>query len=162
MTAIKLRRPDTTEHGLITVMSALGPKAAAKVIGKSPSLLHRASNPDDDFGISVEHCIDLDVAYQLATGLEAPILQAYSVQVEKRSGQLPYHEPAAPMERVMQVMKETVEAADCYRALHLGSTPHERMVMLGEIAEAKEALERMALDVEAQDRPAVLRTEAAE
>lgn len=153
MPAMKLRRPDTVEHALTRVMSDLGPEAAAAAIGRSVSLLHRASNPDDEFQLSIEHCITLDAEYQTVTGNPGPLRQAFEAEVERLAGDLITHTPADPLDRVTQVIKEGAEAVQAYRASHAATSPHMRTVALTEIAEAIDALQAMARDLEAQDRP---------
>lgn len=151
MAAMKPRRPDTVEHAVTRVIADMGAETAGAAIGRSPWLLRKASDPDDDFCLSVEHCIGLDAEYQIATGEPGPIQQAYAVQVAKRAGALPYHEPGDPLERVVEVIKEGAEAADAYRACQPRSTPLMRTNALREIGEAIEAYQKMARDIEARD-----------
>lgn len=151
MAAMKPRRPDTVEHAVTRVIADMGAETAGAAIGRSPWLLRKASDPDDDFCLSVELCIGLDAEYQIATGEPGPIQQAYAAQVAKRAGSLPYHEPGDPLDRLTEIVRETAEAVDAYRGSVGRSTPNSRMLALGEIGEAIEALRKAAQDIEARD-----------
>lgn len=154
MPAMKLRRPDTVEWGINVVMARLGPKVAAAAINRSVSLLSRASNPDDDFKLGIDHIIALEAEYQTVTGEPGPLVPAIQSEVDRLAGDLASHTPADPLDRVTQVIKEGAEAVQAYRASHAASSPNMRTVALTEIAEAIDALQAMARDLEAQDRPA--------
>ncbi len=103
----KPRIPDTIHHAMTLIMAELGVEPCAKVLGKSASLLYKASDPDDDFMLNLQQCFALDQAYFEATGAIPPITAFFM-----RSFHAP--EPTAPKRSItQQILQISKELGEC-------------------------------------------------
>jgi hypothetical protein len=75
---MKIRAPFSIEAALIRVLDKLGVQEAAQIVGKSESLLRKASDPDHHYCLSLEDAILLDHAFRLQGHGEPPISTAYT------------------------------------------------------------------------------------
>lgn len=165
----KLRKPWTFEDAIHIAVAGLGLEGTAQAIGKSGSLVYKWGDPDIDCLPSVRQAVLIDAACAVAGHGEGPMLLAYREQVRlavNARGGAPAHTPADPVERICNVMRESVEAVDAYRgAIAPGKSIAPVMVteVVREAAEAIEALEDMIKDVESHAANGVVRpVEAAE
>lgn len=79
---MKRRVPDSFEHALTIIIAALGADECGRIIGKSASLIHKASDPDHEFKLNLNQALALDMEYQKRTGEAPPINQVYQRQLE--------------------------------------------------------------------------------
>jgi hypothetical protein len=115
---MKRRQPFTVEAAILRIFEKLGTNQAAQIVGKSESLLRKASDPDNPFCISVRDAILLDHNYALAGHGEPPIAAAYTeiltvmeASMEKNIGNIsPLESLAMIMEEVGEVARDTNEA----------------------------------------------------
>jgi hypothetical protein len=144
----KPRRPGSFENAIVRIMGALTPEGAADAIGKSVSLLRRASDSDDDFRLCIDHCLSLDSAYVRGGHGPAPILGVYKHHV-LMLGQ-PAHSPADPADRLVDVMRELGELAGEVRIAGADRhwSPGERGRVLAAIGELREEVGKLERDVE--------------
>ena len=141
------RRPGTYADAITRVLGNLGPDNAASAVGKSENLVRRWSNPDDDALPSLVQAEHLDRAYVEAGCGPAPILAVYSERIARAGA--PAHEPACPMQRSAEALREFSEAISAWRATLQGSiSPNDAAEIEREICEAIEALENMRRDVQ--------------
>jgi hypothetical protein len=74
---MKTRAPFSIEAAIVRVLDKLGVQEAADIIGKSDSLLRKASDPDHPFSLSLIDAIQLDHAFSANGHGEPPISTAY-------------------------------------------------------------------------------------
>ena len=144
----KLREPRTFEDAITRILGDLGAERAAEAVGKSTSMVRQWSDPDVDALPDIRKAARLDAAYAVETG-EMPIGKAYVREVQALAGGGGGHTPGCPLERITEMIRETAEAADAFRAFHGNMSPAQASEALREIQEAIDALERMAKDIEA-------------
>jgi hypothetical protein len=78
----KSRAPLTCELALTKVAGLIGWAAAAEITGFKERTIRNWSDPDTSAEISLRAACQLDVAYRLAGGDGAPMLQCYAVRVD--------------------------------------------------------------------------------
>ena len=78
----KPRTPDTIEHALTIILAELGEAVCEKIIGKSASLIRKASDPDHDFMLNLHQALALDRAYHEKTGETPPIMRVWMREME--------------------------------------------------------------------------------
>lgn len=163
----KLRKPWTFEDAIHVAVADLGLEGTAQAVGKSGSLVYKWGDPDIECLPSVRQAAQIDAAFIVAGRGEGPMLRAYQGQVQlavDARGGAPEHVPGDPLARVVDLMRETSEAAEAYhRAVQPGKrlTSHEINETLREIAEAQEALEDVKRDVEAHAANGVVKMRGA-
>lgn len=144
----KLREPRTFEDAITRILGYLGAERAAEAVDKSTSMVRQWSDPDVDGLPNLKQAAALDAAYAVETG-EMPIGQVYVHQAEALIGGRGAHTPCCPLERVTEIMRETAEAADAFRAFHGNMTPAQASEAKREASEAIQALEALIRDIEA-------------
>ena len=80
---MKNRPARSFEKALVTIVSSLGDTEAARIVGRSPSLVRKWSDPDSDARPRLDQCLKLDMAYVSRTGLPAPIHGVYLRKLEE-------------------------------------------------------------------------------
>lgn len=151
----KLRKPWTFEDAIHIAVAGLGLEGTAQAIGKSGSLVYKWGDPDIECLPSVRQAAQIDAAYAVAGHGEGPLLRAYREQVQlavSARGGAPAHVPGDPLARVVDLMRETSEAAEAYhRAVQDGKPVPQRVVaeVMREIADVETVLETFKRDVEA-------------
>lgn len=78
----KLRAPISFEDGITRIAGHLGWAAAAAVIDQKERTLRAYSDPDDPRQIALRDALRLDQAYQRAGGDDAPLLDAFALQLD--------------------------------------------------------------------------------
>ena len=163
----KLRKPWTFEDAIHIAVADLGLEGTAQAIGKSGSLVYKWGDPDIECLPSVRQAAQIDAAFIVAGHGEGPMLRAYQGQVQlavDARGGAPEHTPADPVERICNVMRESVEAVDAYRgAIQSGKSiaPITVTEVVREAAEAITALEEMIRDVESHAANGVVKMRGA-
>lgn len=79
---MKRRIPDTLEHAITVLRAELGAEECSRITGKSDSLLLKASDPDEDYMISVSLALALDRAYLNKTGEMPPIMRLFARELD--------------------------------------------------------------------------------
>lgn len=80
----KPRKPNTIEEALAGVLSKISPVEASNIIGKSESLIRKASDPDIPYCLSIMDAIALDVEFESLGFGQAPIARMYTRILEER------------------------------------------------------------------------------
>ena len=75
---MKVRIPDSFEHAVTMIIAELGAEECGRLIGKSASLVRKASDPDQGFQLDLHQALALDTAYQKRTGQTPPIYQVFT------------------------------------------------------------------------------------
>lgn len=145
----KARPPLSVENALWTILGLIGADRAAHVISRNADYVRSLSDPDNRYALSVEHAIQLDLAYLEAGGEGAPIFENYGLKLD-----------AARAERFacqFQLASATAtairEGGEACAALVLATLPNatdaDRAAALRELEEAVAAMTRCAPLVEA-------------
>lgn len=74
----KLRLPDSFEHAITEIRAVLGDNECARVTQKSPSLILKASDPDNDYMLPLDIALALDMAYFAKTNDMPPIMRFWA------------------------------------------------------------------------------------
>lgn len=142
---MKPRIPDSLEHAVTVIMAALGAEECGRIIGKSASLVRKASDPDQDFMLDLHQALALDAAYRDKTGGEPPLLRAYLENLDAAGKAREEEENVTGA--VLKLQKDLGQAAEkASRYTDAGSeggqglSPNERIDM----AESLDAIERTA------------------
>ncbi len=78
----KRRKPLTFERSLWKIAAAIGWDEAAEIVGVADRTIRNWSDPDTTAGITLDAALKLDLAFRLAGGDSAPMLQCYSTRLE--------------------------------------------------------------------------------
>lgn len=162
----KARTPHSINAAVLKAAGALSLGVIADDTGVTESAVYKWTDPDGNADISARKAVLVDARYVVEGHGHGPILEAYRAELERhveRLGRMPGHKPADPLDRVCQIVHETSEAIDIYRASVTRRSvipPAAGNLALKEIAEAMEALDGAYKDIEAHMKPKPL--EAAE
>jgi len=112
---MKTRAPFSIEAAIVRTLDKIGVKEAARILGKSESLIRKASDPDHPYCISIIDAIHLDHAFRARGYGDPPITSAYleilSLMESESEGEKPNSSPlvslAITMEEIGEVAKET-------------------------------------------------------
>jgi hypothetical protein len=83
MAPVKPRAPDTFEGAIARIAEALSPAGAAAVIGKSASLIAKASDPDTEVMLNLNQAVALDIAFQTQGYGPGPVHAVYRLLLER-------------------------------------------------------------------------------
>jgi hypothetical protein len=78
----KRRRPLTFERALWKVAAQIGWEEAAEIVGVADRTIRNWSDPDTTASVTLDAALKLDLAFRLAGGDGAPMLQCYSTRLE--------------------------------------------------------------------------------
>lgn len=153
MTVIKPRDPNTFFGAVADIIELIGAKAAAASVDLAPSSIYQWSEPESGKRPSLMQAVAMDRAAVEATG-RAPILAVYQGMVGRDARP---HEAADFGDRMMMMVKEIGDIAEARRAAVMpesrgGSviTPSEYCNLSREIAEAREVLDALQRDLDAE------------
>ena len=82
MSSVKPREPNSIEEALSRLLLKISPAEASRIIGKSESLVRKASDPDISYCLSLRDAIALDAAFEAKGFGEAPIAMMYRRKLE--------------------------------------------------------------------------------
>ena len=104
---MKQRVPDSFEHAITMIIAELGAEECGRIIGKSASLVRKASDPDQGFMLDLHQALLLDAAYQKRTGETPPIIQVFMRFISP-----PKHQPRSIVTGVLDLVKGVGECGD--------------------------------------------------
>lgn len=114
----------------------------AAIVGRARSTVYAWGDPDTDDDIPMGCARKLDLAYQMAGGVGAPILETYAAQLELEAGSQ-FAEQIALGRHLQDVLRETSEAElALLRASQPGAGEAERLEAAREVKDAVAVLGR--------------------
>lgn len=150
----KRRPPLSVEQALGRIAGELprGIEQMAELTSRSPSLVRKWGDPERREKISIDDAITLDLAYQAAGGLGAPLHEAYTARLEL-AGATRFADRIALGRVLVDVIRESSEAEAALALAALpDATPATRLTTRREVEEAIAALSRV-LPLLAEDLP---------
>jgi hypothetical protein len=114
MSAIKPRKPNSIEEALSRLLTKITPAEASKIIGKSESLIRKASDPNISYCLSVKDAIALDAAFESRKQGEAPIATMYARLLKerlKREDGYEFDQVGSPLENLSILTEEIGDVA---------------------------------------------------
>lgn len=152
---MKPRKPNSFEGAIHRINGALTVEMAADATEKSASLVYAWGDPDNPCLPNLKQALALDAAYVLTTGEPGPVAVVYCELLSELVEEIE-HQPADPLARIRDAVKEFGEAIAVYAdAPHGRICARQKSEIQKEIREAREALERMERDVMA-DGPRIV------
>lgn len=109
---MKPRLPFTFEAALLRIIEKVGLKESAVLLGKSESLLRKASDPDVAYQLPLPDAVLLDRAFCTLGHGSPPLLQAYSDMIEAEETATPNHSNTHPLSGLANIMEEVGELAE--------------------------------------------------
>lgn len=151
----KRRAALTFENALTKVAGLLGWDEVARICGQAPRTVRNWSEPDTTASITLQACLDLDVAWHAAGGDGAPFLDCYATRLQVESYQaVPGRE--ALIASAARAAKESGEAVSATLiAAHPGARPIDFAIAEQEIEETILALHGQLAALRARQRSAI-------
>jgi len=140
---MKTRAPFSIEAAIVRVFDQIGVQNAAEIVGKSESLLRKASDPDHHYCISIIDAIRLDLEYCARGHGDPPIFVAYSEMLSlMKSDQEREKKNSSPLINLAMIMEDIGEVAkDTYSSTADGKiTKNEAAIAAKSIDDAVESL----------------------
>lgn len=132
----KQRQPVSFAAAIHRVAGFIGYKHAGKIVRRAPRRVYAWADPDSDSSPTLRQALALDLAYQQAGGVGAPIIEAYRHQLDGISAKLAADRRALSDE-IADAARECGEAiAHSLSLTHDAPTPRD---IRRAVAEAEEA-----------------------
>lgn len=138
---MKHRTPGTLEDALLIAVAELGPERCGELIGKSASLIYKATDPDHDHTLNLRQALVIDAACKQISG-ETPIFSYCLRQLEAVAANRP--ESASLTELVLDTTTHLGEMCAKVRAFHHEGSEEGRRLSVNERAQIQELQRGMA------------------
>lgn len=136
----KRRAPLTFDNALANIAGKIGWAEMAKVVDQSERTVRDWGDPDTGRGCPIAAALKLDLAYQAAGGIGAPMHETYSLMLEDAHAER-FADKVALALRTSAVIREVGEAGEALVLAALpGSTDADLATALREVEEGISAL----------------------